>query len=276
MKYTIKQYPDKSFTDKMDLIRFMQAKKDELFAIKKATYKTKSTNLLNSELFEKEFTPKIDDISSDFIKVKSIINTTNVIDSHMDLHLKNIWNKTVKDNPTTYHLQSHKADFEYVISNKAKQYNEQMNFKDLGLKSDMSMTANINEFVLQRNKMPLMFDAYLNGEVKEHSVGMYYIDLDIAFYDEESQKEMDYFNSVIKQAINPEVAIENGYVWVVSQAAKREGSAVVFGSNSITPTLSVENYEPSKNTRKDEPIEEITHKTIDYNYLKQNFNLKLN
>ena len=248
MRYTVKQFPDKSFTDKMDMVRFMQKNKDELFAVKKSEYKTKSEAILKSGIFIKEFEPIIEDISGDFIEVKTIINTTNVIDSHMDLHLQNMWNKTVKENPFTYHLKSHKADFEFVISDRAKSYNEKMNFKDLGLSIDKEMDANISEFIMQRKKLPLMFDAYKSGEVKQHSVGMTYINYDLAYYDEDSQKEMEFFNEMKAKAINPEIAEEHGYVWIVYEGNKREGSAVVFGSNSITPTLSVKNYEPVNKT----------------------------
>lgn len=245
MRYTVKQFPDKSFTDKMDMVRFMQKSREELFALKKAEYKTKSEPVLKSGLFVKEYQPLIEDITGDFIQVKTVINTTNVIDSHLDLHLQGIWNKTVKDNPFSVHLKSHKADFEFVIADKAKSYNEKMNFKELGLDVDMEMDANINEFIMERKKLPLMFDAYKNGEVNQHSVGMMYVNYDIAWYDESSQKEMDFFNEMKAKSINPEVAEDAGYIWIVYEAKKREGSAVVFGSNSITPTISVKNYEPS-------------------------------
>lgn len=245
MRYTVKQFPDKSFNDKMDMVKFMQKNRDELFAVKKAEYKTKSEAVLKSGIFVKDFEPIIEDITGDFIQVKTIINTTNVIDSHADLHMREMWNKTVKDNPFSHHLKSHKADFEFVISDKARSYNEKMNFKDLGLDVDMEMDANINEFIMERKKLPLMFDAYKNGEVKQHSVGMMYVSYDLAFYDEDSQKEMDFFNEMKSKAVNPEVADENGYIWIIYEGKKREGSAVVFGSNSITPTLSVKNYEPA-------------------------------
>lgn len=270
MKYTLKQFPNKSFTDKMDMIRFMQKNREELFAVKKAEYKTKSEPILSGGLFVKEFTPIIEDITSDFIQVKAAINTTNIIDSHIDLHLSDIWNKTVADNPFTHHLKSHKADFEYVISSKAKSYNERMNFKDLGLSVDFDTTVNINEFVLERSKLPMMFDAYKSGDVNQHSVGMMYVDLDLAYFDEESQKEMDFFNAMKAKAVNPEVADEYGYFWVVSQAKKREGSAVVFGSNSVTPTLYVKNWEPSTNTPKAEPPTSTQSDKFTFVKLKQN------
>ncbi len=255
MNYTIKQFPDKVFTDKMDLTRFIKSNQKELMHIKKAEYKTESEIVLKSDVYIGGFEPKIDSNLGDIIELKTVINTTNVIDNHMDLHLKDIWNKTVKDNPYTYHLKLHKNEFEAVISNHAKNYNERMNFKDLGIDADFEMTANINQFILDKRKQDFMYGQYVDGNVKQHSVGMMYVDLDIAFYDEESQKEMDFFNEMMKQCINPEVAEERGFVYIVREAKKREGSAVVFGSNSITPTLWIKNYEPQTSTYKQvEPL----------------------
>ena len=179
MNYTIKQYPDKKFTDKMDQTRFIKKHFEELKEIKKAEYKTNSQPII-SGLKTKMFEPQIEDITSDFIEVKTVINTTNIIDSHLDLHMPNIWNKTVKDNPYSHHLKQHENKFESVISKKAKSYNENSNFNQLGLDVNFKTVANINEFVLERSKIPFMFDAYKNGDVDQHSVGMLYVDLDIA------------------------------------------------------------------------------------------------
>lgn len=249
MNFIIKQYPDKKFTDKMDQTRFIQKNIEELKKIKLSEYKSGAQSVIKNELF-KGFEPIIEDITGDFMIVKSVINTTNIIDSHLDLHMPKIWNKTVADNPFSYHLKEHESKFTSVISKKAKSYNEASNFNKLGLNKDFGTVANINEFTLKRDKIPFMFDAYKNGDVEQHSVGMLYVNLDVAFYDEESQKNMDFFETHKAMAVNPEVAEENGYFWVVYEAVKREGSAVVFGSNSVTPTLYVKNYEPSKGTRK--------------------------
>lgn len=267
MIYTLKQYPDKKFTDKMDQTRFIKEKLNELTEIKKAEYKTKSEPLLSSDLFTKEFSPLIEDISGDFIEVKTVINSTNVIDSHLDLHMAEIWNKTVKDNPYSHHLKQHENKFESVISKRAKSYNEKTNFNKLGLNKDFATVANINQFILNRSKMPFMFDAYKNGDVEQHSVGMMYVNLDIAFYDEDSEKNMNFFKEMKAKAVNPDVADEYGYFWVVYEANKREGSAVVFGSNSITPTLYVKNYEPSSSdTRKN--AEAASSKALQENQVK--------
>lgn len=272
MDYVIKQFPDKKFTTKMDQTRFIKQHVNEMKQIKLSEYKTNAHAILDG-IKLKEYTPDIEPITSDFIKVKAVINTTNIIDSHQDLHLAKIWNKTVNDNPFAYHLKQHKSEFESVISNKAKSYNEPFNFNQLGLDADFMTIANINEFVLERSKMPLMFDAYKNGDVREHSVGMIYVSMELAYYDEDSEKQMAYFEEMKKQAVNPEVADELGYFWVVSEAKKREGSAVVFGSNSVTPTLSVKNYEPQSSTQKKIEPQSSTQKGIDYNYLINNFKI---
>lgn len=253
MIYTLKQFPDKKFTDKMDQTNFIKANFRELHALKKSEYKTKSEPVLKAEMLAGTFTPDIQSSLGDIIEVKAVINTTNVIDSHMDLHLRDIWNKTVADNPFNPVLKQHEQRFESVIANKARNLNQGMNFKDLGVNADFEMIANCNIFLIDKSKQPLMYAKYANGEVDQHSVGMMYVDYDIAYYDESSQKEMDFFDAALKLCINPEVAQEAGYVFLIREAKKREGSAVVFGSNSITPTLYVKNYEPQTSTYKAEP-----------------------
>lgn len=249
MIYTLKQFPDKKFTDKMDQTRFIKDNFKALSALKKVEYKKFAEVVLKDGFERANYTPEIEDISGDYMLVKAIINTTGVIDSHMDLHIPGIWNKTVKDNPTNPVLKQHERMFESVIANKARNFNQNMNFKDIGVDIDFPIQANLNEFVVDRKTQPLMFDKYAAGEVEQHSVGMMYVDFDIAYYDETSQKEMDFFNETLKQCINPEIADEAGFIWVVREAKKREGSPVVFASNPLTPTLSVKNYEPQISTR---------------------------
>jgi hypothetical protein len=248
MNYTIKQFPDKKFTDKMDQTNFIKANLKELSAIKKMEYKTFSDIVLKDGLDTSSYSPTIEAITGDWIEVKAVINTTGVIDSHLDLHIPGIWNKTVKDNPFNPVLKQHERVFESVIATKGKNYNQNMNFKDIGVDIDFSMQANCNTFLVGKSNQPLMFEKYSNGEVTQHSVGMMYVDYDIAYYDESSQKEMDFFNDCLKLCINPEIAEESGFLWLVREAKKREGSPVVFASNPLTPTIYVKNSEPPKST----------------------------
>lgn len=248
MIYTLKQFPDKKFTDKMDQTRFIQENFKALKDIKRAEYKTLSDVVLKDGFDTSSFVPDIEEIIGDWIEVKAIINTTGVIDSHMDLHVPGIWNKTVKDNPFNPVLKQHERAFESVIATKGKNFNQNMNFKDIGVDVDFAIQANCNTFLVSKANQPLMFEKYANGEVTQHSVGMMYVDYDIAYYDESSQKEMDFFNECLKMCINPEVAEESGMVWLIREAKKREGSPVVFASNPLTPTIYVKNAQPPKST----------------------------
>lgn len=241
MSYNLKIAPEKKFKSKNDLISFIQTNKSDLIKLKKM--KMKYTDKSFSNAYKSSFTPKIN-VDSDKIMVKAVINSTNYIDAHDDLHLAPIWNKTVKDNPTTYHLENHKQSFDGILSSKALNSIQDFSFKDLGFDSEMNTRGLVSDFILERKNNPLIFDMYANGEVKQHSVGMQYVDIDLIYAfddDEQSQKDLE---DVLQYAANPEVGKDLGYVFVVKQAKRIEGSAVLFGSNPITPTLEVKNYEP--------------------------------
>jgi len=253
--YAIKQIPDKKFTSKMDLTRFIKSNIDDIVRLKLAEYKNNVNKAIDINALESNFTPLIEDIKGDVIEVKAIINSTNIIDSHLDLHTFKTWNKSVTENKSTYMLQEHQGNFTHVMNRKGLNTNEVMNFNQFGF-SDKEFTANLSTFTLSEKDNPFMFRQYAEGKVMNHSVGMLYVmgKLELAYYDEDSEKNMAFFERYKMEAVNPDVADEYGFFWVVTEAVKREGSAVVFGSNPITPTLYVKNYEPREHSNIDEPL----------------------
>jgi hypothetical protein len=55
--------------------------------------------------------------SEDVVQVKVVINTTGIMDSHNDVHIKGLWNKSIKENKRIMHLQEHKSNsFQHIIS----------------------------------------------------------------------------------------------------------------------------------------------------------------
>ncbi len=112
---------------------------------------------------------------------------------------------------------------------------------------------------------------YKEGRINQHSIGLQYLDLELAINDEESEKEFDFWNKYFDQIINKEKAEELGFFWVVKEIRLLENSAVLFGSNEITPTLdnNVEKtIEPSEDTQAKEPEQSTS---IDYKFLKNNY-----
>lgn len=245
-----KEFPDREFNSQEELFKALKENKQSLVALKKSTEKrADSISYVNSEtsnlITNKEENGTNTEI--DKLQVKVVINTTNFIDSHNDLHINGIWNKSVSDNANKgfLHLQEHERDFDKVISDNAKGYVESVSWKSLGLPYNGKTEALIFDSIIEKKRNEFMFKQYSNGWVKNHSVGMRYVKIDLAInseseWDKDEKELWDKYYSVVA---NKEVADERGYFWVVSEAKIIEGSAVVMGSNSATPTLSVENKE---------------------------------
>ena len=98
-----------------------------------------------------------------------------------------------------------------------------------------------------------MFEQYAKGYVKEHSVGMRYVNLEMAVNSEEKYyaEEKAIWDKYISEVANKEEAEQRGYFWAVTEAKIVEGSAVVKGSNYATPTISVKEntIEPTEVTQ---------------------------
>ena len=259
------EFPNKEFQSKDELFKALIDNKKELVSIKKSA--TKNADAVSFGYLDTSI--KIDtnkeDVQSQMqnpesLNVKVVINTTNFLDSHGDVHINGIWNKSVKDNVSFLHLQEHEREFDKVITDSAKGYVQSMQWKKLGLPYEGKTEALIFESTIDKKRNEFMLNQYANGWVKNHSVGMRYVSLELAIntqaeYDKEYKDLWDEFYPIIA---NKETADERGYFWVVKEAKIIEGSAVVMGSNSATPTL--ENKEEIEavliDTSKDEPLQD--------------------
>jgi len=254
------EFPDKEFETKEDLFKELITYKKELISLKKSV--TKNADAVSfgyveniSKNAENKAIASAD--LPDTLNVKVVINTTNFLDSHNDFHADGIWNKSVSDNKYFLHLQEHDRSFDKVITDSAKGYVQSMTWKKLGLPYDGKTEALIFESTIDRLRNGFMLKQYANGWVKNHSVGMRYVQLELAInteaeYDREYKALWDEYYPMIA---NKEVADERGFFWVVKEAKIIEGSAVVMGSNSATPTLE-NKEEPLKNTLETEPSED--------------------
>lgn len=265
------EFPNKEFQLKEELFKALIENKKELVSIKKSA--TKNADAVSFGYLDTSI--KIDtnkeDVQSQMqnpesLNVKVVINTTNFLDSHGDVHVNGIWNKSVKDNVSFLHLQEHEREFDKVITDSAKGYVQSMQWKKLGLPYEGKTEALIFESTIDKKRNEFMLNQYANGWVKNHSVGMRYVQLELAInteaeYDKEYKELWDEFYPIIA---NKETADERGYFWVVKEAKIIEGSAVVMGSNSATPTL--ENKEKIEavliDTSKEEPLQDTQSITI--------------
>ena len=242
-----------SFQSKTDLFDFMIANKSTLIAQKMSVLKhadglAHSTPILN----QKGEVLKADNVSLDAneIQVKAIINTTNIMDSHKDVHIPGLWTKSLKENKRLMHIQEHKShEFSSIISSgdDLKAYVKTMTWKSLGYDVEGSTQALVFDSTVKRERNPYMFDQYSKGYVNNHSVGMRYVKIFMAIDDERYEDEKAVWDKYYPEIINKEMADASGVFWAVTEAKAVEGSAVPMGSNPITPTQSIKR-EPSKGT----------------------------
>ncbi len=255
---------DKSFTTKEEMFEALSKKLPEIIEAKKSILKhadgygvqvtvdgvtdevLKSLNNITIKSFNQT------DKSIDYTKeenlpnlvVTVISNTTNYFDSHRDVHLDNIWNKTVSDNKKGFdHLQEHKNGFANIIAEDCKTKILKTTFKDLGFDFEGKTQALQHVSIIDPVRNLFMYNQYANGWVKNHSVGMRYVGE--IFYCANSEVEWmkeykENWDKYYPVIANKDDVDEVGYFWAVKEARLMEFSAIPKGSNPITPTQSVE------------------------------------
>lgn len=176
------------------------------------------------------------------IKRSCVINTTNWLDSHGDVHIPGLWKKSLAEKKDLYLLQEHKMSFAGIITDEVKATAKTLTWRSLGVEKEGSTEALIFDATIPSDRNPEMYKEYKKNRVKNHSVGMRYVRLEMAVNDEDYKEEFANWNKYIDQIANKEVAEEQGYFFAVTEAKVIEGSAVPIGSNVITPTL------PNKST----------------------------
>jgi hypothetical protein len=182
------------FATQQELFKYLKDNLVKLKAEKKATLKqADGLGFVSVKLFEdKDYAQKDDSViseavSEDEIRVKVAINTTNFIDSHRDLHIPGLWKKSLSETKSGTHLKSHNRDFEFVIAdgNDCAVSAKMMAWKDLGYAYEGKTQVLIHDSVIKKGRNPYMFEQYSNGWVKQHSVGMRYVDIFMCINSEE-------------------------------------------------------------------------------------------
>ena len=174
------------------------------------------------------------------IKVKLVINTTNWFDSHWDVHIPGLWKKSLADNKNGFYLlESHGRNFQDVIAEGCEGYTKNYSWRDLGFDLTGITEALVFDGTLDKLRNEYMFTQYQKGYVKKHSVGKQNIKMVTCINDDDYPVQKENWDKYIEMVANKQDAIDSGYFWAILEAQVVEGSAVLFASNCMTPTLSV-------------------------------------
>lgn len=229
------------FETKSELFKYLKDNEADLVYSKKAEMKKADGFAFNIPLVKTSKTEKASSDGDGQIKRRLIINTTMVKDSHGDVHINGIWNKSVKENKRIRHIREHKNGFEHIIADKEdlKASVKKYSWRDLGVDADGETEALVFDSTIKQSRNPYMYGQYKDGHVDNHSVGMHYVSLRLAINsDEEGYKENKaIFDEFIDDILNKDEVIKDGWYWAIYEAKAIEGSAVPDGSNWITPTL---------------------------------------
>jgi hypothetical protein len=186
---------------------------------------------------EKANKPVKEDITE--LRVKVIVNTTNVMDTHDDVHIPGLWKKSLKENKDIFFDQEHKHTFDSTIADyeDLKVYTENFTWKELGQKWEGETEALVFEATITEDRNPFMFKQYKSGRVRNHSVGMRYVKMATCINDKSFPQQYANWNKYISEVANADQVKEQGYFFAQLESKAIEGSAVKQGSNWVTPTL---------------------------------------
>ncbi|NRA92151.1 MAG: hypothetical protein HRU26_05605 [Psychroserpens sp.] len=181
---------------------------------------------------------------------RTIIGNTYLwMDSHDDVHAKGCFSKSIKERQDKiFHLHDHEFKLTSKVGEPINIYEKDVSWKDLGVnESGVTMALHMDSEILKEYNAQI-FNAYKDNGIDQHSVGMQYVKIDLAVNDEDYEDEYKLWQDNIDKLGNPEQAEEKGFFWLVREAKLIEISAVLLGSNELTPTLNEIKVEAVENT----------------------------
>lgn len=196
-----------------------------------------------------------------------VTNTTKILDSHGDLHIDGIWNKSAKEqNNKNALLDSH---IDTIGTTLAKREDvdimvKEIPFTALGYSYKGSTEALI--YRIEKDNMRKDISDWLdNGYSIQASVKMQYVKMDIAMKSDrkEDEAERKIYDSYISEIANIEDFKEKPLYFFVQREAKNvdESSLVSRGSNHVTGQITTE---PLKDTQE---TKEAVKTDTSHNYL---------
>jgi hypothetical protein len=204
----------------------------------------------------------------DVVIATVVINTTNLMDSHSDVHIPGLWNKSLKENKLLLFLDNHVREWDRIIADgdDLKAYTKTFEWRSLGYNFDGTTEALVFEATIRAERNSKMLNQYRKGHVRNHSVGMQYVKIVLAINSEDYGAEFEAWEKYFPMVANKDQAEKQGYFWAVTEAKVIEGSAVLLGSNYATPVLDTKKppegtseTKPPEGTSKTENIEIINN-----------------
>lgn len=237
---------------------FLKANKELMLAEKKAVpvkFTDDATYMPSLYQVEKEIATKTAFGSipenADVVRVKVVANACWFMDSQFDVLIDDSAKRSIENNKSLIkHLRDHEYKINAEVGDVQDIYLEDIMLTELGWNGKGKTQCVIFETDIRKDYDEGVFKKYRDGKINQHSIGLQYKKIDMAIYYEDDEKEIDFWNKYYPKIINKDVADQYGFFFVVSEYKLLENSAVILGSNSLTPTLEVSSTKtlPPKST----------------------------
>lgn len=230
-------------TDPSQQLEFLKANKAAILKEKKGMLKRSDSIISSPKPYKADGSTKAATEEADVYRI--VGNSAGFMDSHMDVSLLGSYTKTVRERGDKMPiLINHNYNPKSIFAKNLGAAVEMVNIRDLGYDKDGMTEALLVRIEPKYDQQ--MKELYRDGQIKEHSIGLRYVKIELAINDPAEEVEYAAWQKYLPQVINSEVAEQAGYFFAVSEQKVEEVSAVVFGSNAYTPTLN----EP-KNTQEE-------------------------
>ncbi len=269
----------KEFTTKEDMFKALKDNKDQILSLKKSAIKHSEGISLTIKTTKHGTETKGDpiEVDKDANFIYPVINTTNIMDSHKDVHFPGIWNKSISEQKSkVYYAVNHKLEIGSIIAypKDVEIFTEDFTFRELGKEVDGTTQALVYKVKVQDYANKDALAIIENKLPAQNSVRMQYIKVQMGVNstDEAFKEEKAYYDKHIDGIANKEEVEADGYFFGVHEAKiSQEGSLVLQGSNSVTPILYAS--EPHKSTHEPKTQEELKAEAdatllAEYEYLK--------
>lgn len=261
-------FPDKTYSTKEELFKDLRENAEDIMSLKKAQIQKsceKGLSVTCKSLDLLKFTDQLKGIKIDDNYYYIAVNTTRILDSHDDLHIDGIWNKSIKEQQyKNYLIADHDLELSKVIVKKeyVEMFVAKIPFALLGKDYEGETQALIYKVPKDKIINQVAKEWLESGDDIEASVRMQYVSLFFALdslnpEDAAAKKNYDDYIDTIANKGDFEYI---PYFFGIKEAKNvKESSLVVFGSNSITGVITDNKQaEKSLEENKEEPTIEVT------------------
>ena len=264
---------DMNFETEKELFSALKTANDLIIAKKKSAILStveKGLNFSTKDVKKNPFTTTAKGIEQKEGFIYPIINTIGYLDSHNDLHVNGIWNKSAAEQVGKVHyVADHVIGVQNLIAHKSHVniMVEDISWSAVGYNypgTTQALVFEIEEKNLMHEKAQQLLEKNLPVE---NSVRMQYVNI-VLCLDSSAKEDEEFranYNKYHPLIANKDEFEEIRYFYAVLEAKiVGEGSMVLEGSNSATRTLSTKDIEPSQDTqetKEDEAAEIRTNST---------------